>query len=153
MDLVFRFARRITVLVQGTVLVEGPPEEERATARAPGLPRRARSCLASRRCARATGHGRARGRRSRAPERGALAVLGRNGVGKTTLLATIMGHTFHSGTMTFNGRPIAQPPGYERSKLGIGYVPQERRIFPSLSLEENLLVAARPGRWNLGRGL
>jgi branched-chain amino acid transport system ATP-binding protein len=86
------------------------------------------------------------------PERGALAVLGRNGVGKTTLLATIMGHTtFHSGTITFNGNPIAQRPVYERSKLGIGYVPQEREIFPSLSLEENLLVAARPGRWNLAR--
>jgi branched-chain amino acid transport system ATP-binding protein len=84
------------------------------------------------------------------PERGALAVLGRNGVGKTTLLATIMGHTtFHSGKITFNGNPIAQRPVYERSKLGIGYVPQEREIFPSLSLEENLLVAARPGRWNL----
>jgi branched-chain amino acid transport system ATP-binding protein len=84
------------------------------------------------------------------PERGALAVLGRNGVGKTTLLATIMGHTtFHSGTMKFNGNPIAHRPVYERSKLGIGYVPQEREIFPSLSLEENLLVAARPGRWNL----
>jgi branched-chain amino acid transport system ATP-binding protein len=86
------------------------------------------------------------------PERGALAVLGRNGVGKTTLLATIMGHTsFHSGKITFNGNPIAQRPVYERSKLGIGYVPQEREIFPSLSLEENLLVAARPGRWNLAR--
>ena len=84
------------------------------------------------------------------PERGALAVLGRNGVGKTTLLATIMGHTtFHSGRMTFKGAPIAHRPVYERSKLGIGYVPQEREIFPSLSLEENLLVAERRGRWNL----
>jgi branched-chain amino acid transport system ATP-binding protein len=84
------------------------------------------------------------------PERGALALLGRNGVGKTTLLATIMGHTtFHSGRMTFKGDPIAHRPVYERSKLGIGYVPQEREIFPSLSLEENLLVAERPGRWNL----
>jgi len=84
------------------------------------------------------------------PERGALAVLGRNGVGKTTLLATIMGHTtFHSGDIRFNGAPIARLPVYERSKLGIGYVPQEREIFPSLSLEENLLVAARPGRWSL----
>jgi len=84
------------------------------------------------------------------PGRGALAVLGRNGVGKTTLLATIMGHTtFHSGDIRFNGAPIARLPVYERSKLGIGYVPQEREIFPSLSLEENLLVAARPGRWSL----
>src|SRR5687768_11003726 len=86
------------------------------------------------------------------PERGALAVLGRNGVGKTTLLATVMGHTsFHSGKVTFNGKPIAHLPVYERSKLGIGYVPQERLIFPSLSLEENLEVARRPGRWTIER--
>jgi branched-chain amino acid transport system ATP-binding protein len=86
------------------------------------------------------------------PERGALAVLGRNGVGKTTLLATVMGHTsFHSGKVQFNGKPIAHLPVYERSKLGIGYVPQERLIFPSLSVEENLDVARRPGRWTTER--
>ena len=86
------------------------------------------------------------------PERGALAVLGRNGVGKTTLLATIMGHTtFHSGQVTFGERKIEALPVYERSKLGIGYVPQERLIFPSLTVHENLDVARRPGRWTLGR--
>ena len=79
------------------------------------------------------------------PERGALAVLGRNGVGKTTLLATIMGHTtFHSGQMLFNQKTINSLPVYERARLGIGYVPQERLIFPSLTVEENLAVAARP---------
>ena len=82
------------------------------------------------------------------PERGALAVLGRNGVGKTTLLATIMGHTtFHAGSIVYQGRPIARLPVYERSRLGIGLVPQAREIFPSLTVEENLLVAERPGRW------
>ena len=86
------------------------------------------------------------------PERGSLAVLGRNGVGKTTLLATIMGHTtFHSGDISFNEKPIHALPVYERCRLGIGYVPQERLVFPSLSVEENLTVAARPGRWTLGR--
>jgi branched-chain amino acid transport system ATP-binding protein len=86
------------------------------------------------------------------PERGALAVLGRNGVGKTTLLATIMGHTtFHSGDMAFNRTAIAGRPVYERSKLGIGYVPQERLIFPSLTVHENLDVARRPGRWTVER--
>jgi branched-chain amino acid transport system ATP-binding protein len=86
------------------------------------------------------------------PERGSLAVLGRNGVGKTTLLATVMGHTsFHSGGVKFNGKPIEHLPVYERSKLGIGYVPQERMIFPSLSVHENLDVARRPGRWNIER--
>ena len=86
------------------------------------------------------------------PERGALAVLGRNGVGKTTLLASIMGHsTFHGGHIEYRGRPIHALPVHERSRLGIGYVPQTRDIFPSLTIEENLAVAARPGRWPLAR--
>jgi branched-chain amino acid transport system ATP-binding protein len=86
------------------------------------------------------------------PERGSLAVLGRNGVGKTTLLSTVMGHTtFHTGSIEYHGRPIAHLPAYERSRLGIGYVPQAREVFPSLSVEENLTVAERPGRWNLER--
>jgi len=86
------------------------------------------------------------------PERGSLAVLGRNGVGKTTLLATVIGHTtFHSGRIEYRGTPIAGLPAYERARLGIGYVPQEREIFPSLTVEENLTVAERPGRWNLER--
>ena len=85
-------------------------------------------------------------------ERSSLAVLGRNGVGKTTLLATIMGHTtFHSGEMAFRGRPLARMPAFERNRAGIGYVPQARDIFPSLSVEENLTVAGRPGRWTLER--
>ena len=86
------------------------------------------------------------------PERGAVAVLGRNGVGKTTLLATIMGHTtFHSGKIHFGGNEVQSDAVYERARAGIGYVPQDRLIFPSLSVEENLTVAARSGRWNLGR--
>jgi branched-chain amino acid transport system ATP-binding protein len=85
-------------------------------------------------------------------ERGSLAVLGRNGVGKTTLLATIMGHTsFHAGTIEFGGRSIARARVHERNRLGIGYVPQAREIFPSLTVAENLSVAARPGRWSLAR--
>jgi branched-chain amino acid transport system ATP-binding protein len=79
-----------------------------------------------------------------------LAVLGRNGVGKTTLLATIMGHTrLHSGNIRFAGGEIAGLPPYRRARLGIGFVPQEREIFPSLTVEENLTVAERPGRWTL----
>jgi branched-chain amino acid transport system ATP-binding protein len=86
------------------------------------------------------------------PERGALAVLGRNGVGKTTLLATVMGlTTFHAGTVEFRGAPVGALPTHARNQLGIGYVPQSRDIFPSLSVEENLTVAARPGRWDLAR--
>jgi branched-chain amino acid transport system ATP-binding protein len=86
------------------------------------------------------------------PERGALALLGRNGVGKTTLLATLMGHTqLHGGRIECRGQSIEHLPVHERSRLGIGYVPQTRDIFPSLSIEENLQVAARKGRWPMER--
>ena len=83
---------------------------------------------------------------------GTLTVLGRNGVGKTTLLATIMGHTrLRGGNIRFAGREITRLPPYRRARLGIGFVPQEREIFPSLTVEENLAVAARPGKWSLAR--
>ena len=86
------------------------------------------------------------------PERGTVAVLGRNGVGKTTLLASLMGQTtLHSGSIEFNGKPIERLPIYERSRIGVGFVPQTRDIFPSLTVEENLTVAERPGRWSLQR--
>jgi branched-chain amino acid transport system ATP-binding protein len=83
-------------------------------------------------------------------ERGSLAILGRNGVGKTTLLLTIMGYTQVSrGAVTWRGRPITRLAPHRRALAGIGWVPQEREIFPSLSVEQNLTVAARPGRWDL----
>ena len=86
------------------------------------------------------------------PPGGTLAILGRNGVGKTTLLATIMGHTtLHGGQISFGGTAITTQPAYRRARLGIGFVPQEREIFKSLTVEENLLVAARPGRWTAER--
>ncbi len=79
-----------------------------------------------------------------------LSIIGRNGVGKSTLLATIMGHTNrHGGRVVLHGRDIATLATYRRVSAGLGYVPQEREIFPSLSLRENLEVAARPGAWNL----
>src|SRR5258705_3593842 len=85
-------------------------------------------------------------------ERGALEILGRTGVGKPPMLATIMGHrTFHAGNIEYRGKPIAGLPVYERCRLGVGLVPQTRDIFPSLTVEENLTVAARPGRWTLAR--
>jgi len=85
------------------------------------------------------------------PEGGSLAVLGRNGVGKTTLLLTIMGYTrIYKGMISWKGRNIAGLAPHERARLGIGWCAQEREIFPSLSVEENLTVAARPGRWQLG---
>jgi branched-chain amino acid transport system ATP-binding protein len=78
-----------------------------------------------------------------------LSIIGRNGVGKSTLLATIMGHTnLHGGRVLLNGKDVSQLATYRRVTAGLGYVPQEREIFPSLSLRENLEVAARPGPWD-----
>ena len=86
------------------------------------------------------------------PPGGSLAVLGRNGVGKTTLLATIMGHTrLRAGSIRFAGVEITGLPPFRRARLGIGFVPQEREIFASLTVAENLLVAEKPGRWSQGR--
>jgi branched-chain amino acid transport system ATP-binding protein len=84
------------------------------------------------------------------PEHGSLAVLGRNGVGKSTLLLTIMGYTaVRRGTIRWRGTDITTLPPHRRARTGLGWVAQEREIFPSLTVEENLTVAARPGRWDL----
>jgi len=78
-----------------------------------------------------------------------ISIIGRNGVGKTTLLATIMGHTaLHAGAICLDGTDISRLPVYQRARNGIAYVPQEREIFPSLTVRENLRMAARPGKWN-----
>jgi len=83
-------------------------------------------------------------------ERDSLAILGRNGVGKSTLLLTIMGFTdVMRGTILWRGQDITTLPPHQRVRLGLGWVAQEREIFPSLSVHENLTVAARPGAWNL----
>jgi len=80
-----------------------------------------------------------------------VSIIGRNGVGKTTLLATIMGHTTqHGGRVDFGGRDISNLAIHRRAWAGIGYVPQEREVFPSLTVGQNLLVAERPGRWTIG---
>jgi len=84
------------------------------------------------------------------PEHGSVAVLGRNGVGKSTLLLTIMGYTqLRGGRIAWRGAEISRLAPYRRATNGIGWVAQEREIFPSLTVEENLTVAARPGRWDL----
>jgi len=75
-----------------------------------------------------------------------ISLIGRNGVGKTTLLATVMGHnTLHGGDVRLHGKTIARLAPHRRNWAGLGYVPQEREIFPSLTVKENLEVAARPG--------
>ncbi|MES2533987.1 MAG: ABC transporter ATP-binding protein, partial [Pseudomonadota bacterium] len=81
-----------------------------------------------------------------------LAVLGRNGVGKTTLLETLMGNTrVMRGAVRWQGVDITRWPSHRRVGAGLGWVPQEREVFPSLTVEENLTVIARPGSWNLAR--
>lgn len=80
------------------------------------------------------------------------AVLGRNGVGKSTLLMTVMGLTVvRSGSIAFDGRDLAALTTHRRARAGIGYVPQEREIFPSLTVDENLRVARATGEWNRER--
>ncbi len=79
-----------------------------------------------------------------------VSIIGRNGVGKTTLLATIMGHTtLHGGHVSLHGNDLSARATYRRVHAGLGYVPQEREIFPSLTLRENLEVAARSGPWTI----
>jgi branched-chain amino acid transport system ATP-binding protein len=84
------------------------------------------------------------------PAGGTLAILGRNGVGKTTFLATMMGLTTrHSGDVRLGDVALEHEPTHRRVLKGLCYVPQEREIFPSLTTEENLLVAQLPGGWSL----
>ena len=82
----------------------------------------------------------------------ALAVLGRNGVGKTTLLDTLVGVTRRfTGSITLADREVGTLAPEMRAGLGVGWVPQERNIFRSLSVEENLTAVARPGPWTIER--
>ena len=77
-----------------------------------------------------------------------VAVLGRNGMGKTTLIATLMGATqVHNGRIWFGNVEITQMPSHRRAAAGLGWVPQERDIFPSLTVDENMTAVARPGFW------
>jgi branched-chain amino acid transport system ATP-binding protein len=81
-----------------------------------------------------------------------LAVLGRNGTGKTTLLNTIIGVTRHrGGSIMLDGQNLATTRPDKRAHAGIGWVPQERNIFKSLTVEENLTAVSRPGPWNVNR--
>jgi branched-chain amino acid transport system ATP-binding protein len=82
----------------------------------------------------------------------ALALLGRNGMGKTTLINTIVGVTRRfGGTIALDGADITALRPEQRAHAGVGWVPQERNIFKSLTVHENLTAVARPGRWNPGK--
>jgi branched-chain amino acid transport system ATP-binding protein len=77
-----------------------------------------------------------------------MALLGRNGTGKTTLINTLAGATRqHAGTIVLGGIELHKLPSHERAAAGIGWVPQERNIFKSLTVHENLTAVARPGPW------
>jgi branched-chain amino acid transport system ATP-binding protein len=81
-----------------------------------------------------------------------LALLGRNGTGKTTLINTLAGATRqHGGSMALAGAALHKLAPHERAAAGIGWVPQERNIFKSLTVHENLTAVARPGRWTPDR--
>lgn len=82
-----------------------------------------------------------------------VSILGRNGVGRSTTLKTIMGEPEPHGQILFKNRPIAGLKPYQIARLGIGYVPEERAIFPTLTVQQNLLMGIKPGakarRWDL----
>jgi branched-chain amino acid transport system ATP-binding protein len=85
-------------------------------------------------------------------EGASMALLGRNGMGKSTLLATLMGATRQTkGSIQFARHNLTVVPSHRRAHAGLGWVPQERDIFASLSVEENLSVVARPGAWDLAK--
>jgi len=80
-----------------------------------------------------------------------IALLGRNGVGKSTLMRTLMGLTRHqAGMIRFNGAVITSLATHRRARAGLGWVPQERAMFPSLTVEEHLTTVALPGPWDIG---
>jgi branched-chain amino acid transport system ATP-binding protein len=179
MDVVFGFANRISVLVDGALLREGAPQEiaDDAAVRAaylgdgeaapspvqPSLRRTASSRPATPPLLRIerlrAGYGEgvviggdAEGLSLTLEAGHSMALLGRNGAGKTTLIASIAGLTRrHGGSVHLAGKDLTQRAPFERAAAGIGLVPQERNIFRSLSVEENLTAVARPGPFGLAR--
>ena len=78
-----------------------------------------------------------------------VAIVGRNGVGKTTLLELVAGRAERqSGEIRVSGRDVCRLSIHERARVGIGYVPQQREVFRSLTVSEHLAIAARPGHWS-----
>ncbi|MCS6867879.1 ATP-binding cassette domain-containing protein [Thermus sp.] len=164
LDFAYAFADRVTVLHQGQVLREGEPEEVRRDPRvvevyvggqAPlegppgGQGRAGRPVLEVRGLRAGYGQGEVlRGVDLEVGEGEVVALLGRNGMGKTTLFHAIMGLLPIQGEVLLGGRPL--PPGaLARAHAGLALVPQGRQMIPGLRVEEELLLAQRPGRWTL----
>src|ERR1700723_3013288 len=156
MDLVFSFADRISVLVNGAMLVEGALDEWHAI---PGSrpsisampPMADLLCIEGLRA----GYGEAvvlPDMSLRLPESQVLALLGRNGTGKTTLINSIVGVTRRfGGRVSLGGLDITRMRPDQRARAGIGWVPQERNIFRSLTVEENMTAVAQPGPWTVAK--
>ena len=160
MDVVFAHADRIIVLARGELIAEGPPAAVRDDARvrevyfgggttfAPARVGDSSRCL---RCSRSR-PGTARRRCSTASSLGVgagecVALVGRNGAGKSTTMKAIMGlMARRRGRVVFRGTDISALPSYRIGRLGLGWVPEDRRIFTDLSVRENLAVARQPPR-------
>ena len=83
-----------------------------------------------------------------------LAIVGRNGVGKSTLLEILIGRAQRrSGAIRLNGEEVGALPSHQRALRGMGFVPQTREVFPSLTVREHLQIASRPGEWTADRVL
>ena len=157
MDLVFRFASRISVLVDGTLFADGPADEIARDPRvkAAYLGEAVRMAELLRVRGLRAGYGESvviDGIDLSLGEGQSLALLGRNGTGKTTLLATLVGVTrYRGGSIELDGRAIAPLRADQRAAAGLGWVPQERNIWKSLTVEENLTAVARTGPWTPAR--
>ena len=149
MKVVFSVADRITVLYYGKVLATGTPAEIQANcARARGLSRDGALMLELENIHAYYGESHIlHGVSLSVAEGEVVCLLGRNGAGKTTTILTVMGYLQpRQGHIRYNGRDIAALPPYAVARLGVGFVPQERGIFPSLTVRENLTVFARGRR-------
>ena len=166
LDFAYGFADRVTVLHQGQVLREGLPEEVRRDPQvievyvgkdqeadvafpSPSLPRTGPALLEVRGLRAGYGQGEVlRGVDLEVRPGEAVGILGRNGMGKTTLLSALMGFLPAQGEILLEGKIV--PPGtLGRAQAGLALVPQGRQPIPGLSVEEELLLALRPGRWTL----
>ena len=165
MDVALRVAECVTMMHDGRVIVEGTPDGdsgEHARARSLSGPRQLRGGVVATPLLEVSGlnayYGSAQALHdvAFAMDRESVAIVGRNGMGKTTLCAAIMGLTPPrvSGSVRFDGVELAGKPAYKIARAGIGYVPQGRRLFPSLTVNEHLKIATRSGSnggWSIER--
>ena len=147
MEVVSRFAQRVLAFYDGRIIADAPPAVALQDPEVKRHVRGARACLASaistsrlHRCTSCAAC------RSSWPTGSMTGLIGRNGAGKTTLMKTVMGLLKPgAGAVRFDGRDLAAVPTYARARLGIGYMPEDRRLIPDLTVEENILLPAWAG--------